>query len=75
MINRGVDVLVIIPYNGQVLSNVIKEAKQEGIKVPAYDRMINNADIDFYISFDNEKKLVKCRRKVWSTKCRRVIIS
>ncbi len=55
MINRGVDVLVIIPDNGQVLSNVISEAKREGIKVLAYDRMINNADIDFYISFDNEK--------------------
>ncbi|WP_130833031.1 D-xylose ABC transporter substrate-binding protein [[Erwinia] mediterraneensis] len=55
MINRGVDVLVIIPYNGEVLSNVIKEAKREGIKVLAYDRMINNADIDFYVSFDNEK--------------------
>jgi D-xylose transport system substrate-binding protein len=55
MINRGVEVLVIIPYNGQVLSNVIKEAKREGIKVLAYDRMINNADIDFYISFNNEK--------------------
>ncbi|MEX3174688.1 D-xylose ABC transporter substrate-binding protein [Serratia quinivorans] len=55
MINRGVDVLVIIPYNGKVLSNVISEAKREGIKVLAYDRMINNADIDFYISFDNEK--------------------
>ena len=27
MINRGVDVLVIIPYNGQVLSNVVAEAK------------------------------------------------
>ncbi|QLK61483.1 D-xylose ABC transporter substrate-binding protein [Enterobacteriaceae bacterium Kacie_13] len=55
MINRGVDVLVIIPYNGEVLSNVIAEARREGIKVLAYDRMINNADIDFYISFDNEK--------------------
>ncbi|MDT3519983.1 D-xylose ABC transporter substrate-binding protein [Cronobacter sakazakii] len=55
MINRGVDVLVIIPYNGQVLSNVVAEAKREGIKVLAYDRMINNSDIDFYISFDNEK--------------------
>ncbi|MFV0547830.1 MAG: D-xylose ABC transporter substrate-binding protein [Limnobaculum xujianqingii] len=55
MINRGVDVLVIIPYNGQVLSNVIAEAKREGIKVLAYDRMINDADIDFYISFNNEK--------------------
>lgn len=55
MINRGVDVLVIIPYNGQVLSNVIKEAHREGIKVLAYDRLINNAEIDYYISFDNEK--------------------
>lgn len=55
MINRGVDVLVIIPYNGQVLSNVIAEAKREGIKVLAYDRLINDADIDFYISFNNEK--------------------
>ncbi len=75
MINRGVDVLVIIPYNGQVLSNVIKEAKQEGIKVLAYDRigLIMPTLISIYLSI--MKKLVKCRRKVWSTKCRRVIIS
>lgn len=55
MISRGVDVLVIIPYNGEVLSNVIDEAKRDGIEVLAYDRLINNADIDFYLSFDNEK--------------------
>lgn len=55
MISRGVDVLVIIPTNGEVLSNVIKEAKIDGIKVLAYDRLINNADLDFYLSFDNEK--------------------
>ena len=74
MINRGVDVLVIIPYNGQVLSNVVKEAKQEGIKVLAYDRMINDADIDFYISFDNEKS-VNCRQKPRSILFRKVITS
>ncbi|MEI6897013.1 MAG: D-xylose ABC transporter substrate-binding protein [Psychromonas sp.] len=55
MITRGVDVLVIIPFNGQVLSNVIADAKMDGIKVLAYDRLIVNADIDFYLSFDNEK--------------------
>ncbi len=55
MISRGVDVLVIIPYNGEVLSNVISEAKRDGIEVLAYDRLISNADIDFYLSFDNEK--------------------
>ncbi len=51
---------------------MIKEAKQEGIKVLAYDRMINNADIDFYISFDNEK-WAKCRPKVWWLKLLREI--
>ncbi|WP_407637089.1 D-xylose ABC transporter substrate-binding protein [Chelonobacter oris] len=55
MINRDVDVLVIIPHNGDVLSNVIAEAKRSGIKVLAYDRLINNADLDFYVSFDNER--------------------
>lgn len=74
MINRGVDVLVIIPYNGQVLSNVVKEAKQEGIKVLAYDRMINDADIDFYISFDNEK-VGELQAKPWSILFRKVITS
>ena len=55
MITRGVDVLVIIPTNGEVLTNVIAEAKRDGIKVLAYDRLIKNADIDLYVSFDNVK--------------------
>ncbi|RBO78551.1 MULTISPECIES: D-xylose ABC transporter substrate-binding protein [Marinomonas] len=53
MISRGVDVLVIVPENGEVLSNVLAEAKAEGIKVLAYDRLIKFADIDLYVSFDN----------------------
>ncbi|QRV25214.1 D-xylose ABC transporter substrate-binding protein [Marinomonas foliarum] len=53
MISRGVDVLVIVPENGEVLSNVLAEAKMEGIKVLAYDRLIKFADIDLYVSFDN----------------------
>ncbi len=55
MISRGVDVLVIIPTNGGVLSNVIKDAKRDRIKVLAYDRLISDADLDFYLSFDNER--------------------
>ena len=53
MISRGVDVLVIVPENGEVLGNVLSEAKAEGIKVLAYDRLIKFADIDLYVSFDN----------------------
>lgn len=55
LISRDVDVIVIVPFNATVLTNVVAEAKRAGIKVVSYDRLILNADIDAYISFDNEK--------------------
>jgi D-xylose transport system substrate-binding protein len=55
LISRGVDVLVIVPYNATVLNNAIREAKKAKIKVVSYDRLILNADVDAYISFDNAK--------------------
>ncbi len=54
LIARGVDVLVIVPYNATVLNNAIKEAKKANIKVVSYDRLALNSDIDAYISFDNK---------------------
>jgi D-xylose transport system substrate-binding protein len=54
LISRGVDVLVIVPYNATVLNNTIREAKKAKIKVISYDRLILNADVDAYISFDNK---------------------
>ncbi|MBJ7555075.1 D-xylose ABC transporter substrate-binding protein [Marinomonas spartinae] len=53
MISRGVDVLVIVPQNGEVLGSVLSEAKAAGIKVLAYDRLIKFAHVDLYVSFDN----------------------
>lgn len=54
MIYKGVDVLVIAPQDAESLTAVIDEAHQAGIKVISYDRLIRNADVDLYISFDNE---------------------
>ena len=54
LISRGVDVLVIVPYNATVLNNAIRAAKKANIKVVSYDRLALNADIDAYISFDNK---------------------
>ena len=54
LISRGVDVLVIVPYNATVLNNAIREAKKAKIKVVSYDRLILNADVDAYVSFDNK---------------------
>ncbi len=55
LISRGMDVIVIVPFNGKVLANTIAEAKQAGIKVISYDRLILGADIDAYVSFDNDR--------------------
>jgi D-xylose transport system substrate-binding protein len=53
MINSGVKVLIILPNDADSLSEVILKAKRQGIYVIAYDRLIKNAPVDLYISFDN----------------------
>ena len=55
LIAQNVDVLVIVPFNSKVLGNAIASAKKKGIKVVSYDRLILNADVDGYVTFDNVK--------------------
>jgi D-xylose transport system substrate-binding protein len=52
---RGIDVLVIVPNDADRLSAAVREVKAKGIPVLSYDRLVHNADVDLYISFDNEK--------------------
>lgn len=53
-IEKKMDVIVIICVDSNALSDVVKKAKDAGIKVIAYDRLIKNGNVDLYISFDNE---------------------
>lgn len=53
LISEGVDVLVIVPYNAEATAAIVNKAHLEGIKVLSYDRLVKNADIDLYVSFDN----------------------
>jgi len=55
LISKKVDAIVIVPFNSKVLTSTVAEAKKAGIKVISYDRLILNADVDAYISFDNER--------------------
>lgn len=55
LIEKKVDVLVIVCIDSESLSGVVSEAKNAGIPVIAYDRLIKNAKCDLYLSFDNEK--------------------
>ena len=55
LISRGVDVLVIVPHNGAAMGRAIKSANEAKIPVIAYDRLILDAHIDYYLTFDNVK--------------------
>ncbi|MDD6810394.1 MAG: substrate-binding domain-containing protein [Lachnospiraceae bacterium] len=52
-IKKGMDVIVIICIDSDGLKESVAKAKEEGIKVIAYDRLITDADVDLYITFDN----------------------
>lgn len=54
LINQGVDALVITPNDAEKLSDVCREAKRKGVPVMCYDRLVHKANVDLYISFDNE---------------------
>ncbi|MBQ1291736.1 MAG: sugar-binding protein [Lachnospiraceae bacterium] len=54
MIADEVDLLVIVAIDGESLSQVLADAKDAGIPVIAYDRLIMNTDaVSYYVSFDN----------------------
>jgi D-xylose transport system substrate-binding protein len=53
--NKGIDVLVIVPNDADKLSQAVKYAKSKGIPVISYDRLVRKANVDLYVSFDNEK--------------------
>lgn len=53
MLARGVDVLVIQPVNGNTAAAFVKQAKEDGVKIVDYDRLIRNAPIDAYITEDS----------------------
>lgn len=56
MISDKVDILVVAAVDGDTLSTVLEDAKEQNIPVISYDRLIMNTDaISYYVSFDNYK--------------------
>jgi D-xylose transport system substrate-binding protein len=55
LISQGVDLLILVPHNAESTATIVHKAHLAGIKVIAYDRLVKNADIDLYVSFDNEQ--------------------
>jgi D-xylose transport system substrate-binding protein len=54
-VTKGAKVLVLDPVDAASAGAIVTRAKQSDIPVVSYDRLITDADIDYYISFDNEQ--------------------
>lgn len=52
-IEKGMDAIVIVCIDSDSLAESVEKAHDAGIKVIAYDRLIHDANVDMYISFDN----------------------
>ncbi len=55
LVKSEVDVIIIIALNSEAAGALVQVAKKNGVKVIAYDRLIKNCDLDYYVSFDNIK--------------------
>jgi D-xylose transport system substrate-binding protein len=52
-LTQGADVLVLDPVDAASAAAIVQKANQQDVPVVSYDRLILNADVDYYVSFDN----------------------
>lgn len=55
LLTQGINVLVIVPHNGEVMASIATSAARQHVPVISYDRLIRNSDVNLYISYDNVK--------------------
>ncbi|MCA1562743.1 MAG: substrate-binding domain-containing protein [Acidobacteria bacterium] len=53
LLGRGVQVLVVVPHSAEAAGRIVEAAKKRSVPVISYDRLILNADVDLYTSYDN----------------------
>jgi D-xylose transport system substrate-binding protein len=54
-LTKGAKVLVLDAVDAGSAGAIVQKAKAQKVPVISYDRLITNADIDYYISYDNER--------------------
>lgn len=52
-LTNGAKVLVLDPVDSASAASIVNKAKAQNVPVISYDRLILNAPVDYYISFDN----------------------
>jgi D-xylose transport system substrate-binding protein len=54
-LTQGAEVLVVDPMDSKSAAAIAEKAQAQGVPVLSYDRLIENGEVDAYVSFDNEK--------------------
>ena len=56
LIEKGIKVLMICPFDGAAAASTVEMAKAEGVQVISYDRLITGTDaVDYYVAFESAK--------------------
>ena len=56
LIEKGIKVLIICPFDGAAAASTVEMAKEEGVQIISYDRMISDTEaVDYYVAFESAK--------------------
>ena len=56
LIEKGIKVLMICPFDGAAAASTVEMAKEEGVQVISYDRLITGTEaVDYYVAFESAK--------------------
>lgn len=54
-LTKGAEVLVLDPMDSKSAATIAERASAQDVPVVSYDRLIENSEVDAYVSFDNER--------------------
>jgi len=54
-LTKGAEVLVLDPMDSKSAAAIAERANAQDVPVVSYDRLIENSEVDAYVSFDNER--------------------
>ena len=54
-LTKGADVMVLDPMDSKSAASIAEKANAQDVPVVSYDRLIENSEVDAYVSFDNER--------------------
>jgi D-xylose transport system substrate-binding protein len=55
LLAEDIKVLVLVPNDASAAASIVEKAKAKNVPVISYDRLVRNADVDLYVTFDNVK--------------------